>query len=102
MKPNSSLLLGALAMTTLGCAQILGVEPDPTLVSPQCSGTLGVRITTDDSGPAKEVAPSYTRGLRDYLRNLNDTQGGLRGCPIDIDVKDASYDPKITQMTIDA
>src|SRR5689334_828548 len=84
-------LLGAALAVLPGCAQILGIDPDPTLVAPTCEGTLRVRITTDDSGTATDIAPPYNHGVYDYLRHLNDTEGGLRGCPIDVEMKDAHY-----------
>jgi hypothetical protein len=95
-------LCGAGLAALPGCAQILGVEPDPVLVKPTCQGTLRVRITTDDTGTATDIAPPYNHGVYDYLRYLNDTQGGLLGCPIDVDMKDAHYDPAITETVIDA
>lgn len=68
----------------------------------RCEGTLRVRITTDNTGTATDIAPPYNHGVHDYLRHLNDSQGGLRGCPIDVDVQDAHYDPTNTEMVIDA
>ena len=95
--------LAGLCLTVLpACAQILGVDPDPVRGEAQCSGTLRVRITTDATGLSTDVAPPYNHGIYDYLRYLNDTKGGLRGCPIDVDVQDAKYDTVETQKIIDA
>ncbi|WP_437738439.1 protein kinase domain-containing protein [Sorangium sp. So ce1335] len=68
----------------------------------RCTGVLRVRITTGDTGTATDIAPPYSHGIYDYLRHLNDSQGGLRGCPIDVDMKDAQYDPARTEEVIDA
>ncbi|WP_437878904.1 protein kinase domain-containing protein [Sorangium sp. So ce513] len=68
----------------------------------RCTGVLRVRITTGDTGTATDIAPPYTHGIYDYLRHLNDSQGGLRGCPIDVVMRDAQYDPAKTEAVIDA
>ncbi|WP_437804857.1 protein kinase domain-containing protein [Sorangium sp. So ce1078] len=68
----------------------------------RCTGVLRVRITTGDTGTATDIAPPYKYGIYDYLRHLNDGQGGLRGCPIDVDMKDAQYDPAMTEEVIGA
>ncbi|XXX82656.1 bifunctional serine/threonine-protein kinase/ABC transporter substrate-binding protein [Sorangium sp. So ce134] len=68
----------------------------------RCAGVLRVRITTGDTGAATDIAPPYSYGVYDYLRYLNDSQGGLRGCPIDVDLKDAQYDPARTEEVIAA
>ncbi|WP_437651105.1 protein kinase domain-containing protein [Sorangium sp. So ce362] len=67
-----------------------------------CSGALRIRITTGETGPTADVAPAYKYGVYDYLRHLNDSQGGLRGCPIDVDMKDAQYNPAMTEEAIEA
>lgn len=107
-------ILGAAVLTlplTGGCGQILGVESSPELlgdkdggsnVTVNCVGTLRVRITTDDTGTATDIAPPYNYGIYDYLRKLNDKQGGIRGCKIDVDMKDAHYDPAITETVVEA
>jgi hypothetical protein len=95
-------LLGIGLVTLSACGQILGVEGEPVLTKDNCTGKLRVRITTDDTGPVKDIGAPYTYGLYDYMRHLNDTQGGLRGCPIDIDIKDASYDIQKTKDIVEA
>lgn len=93
----------ALAVTALpACAQIIGVEPDPLLVKPTCQGTLRVRITTDSTGAASDIAPPYNNGIFDYLRHLNDAEGGLRGCKIDIDMQEAFYQNDKTREVVEA
>lgn len=68
----------------------------------RCTGVLRVRITTDDTGTATDISPPYSYGIYDYLRHLNDSEGGLRGCLIDVDRRDAQYDPAKTEEVIDA
>lgn len=97
---------GRLAALGLGlvllpaCGEILGVESEPLLFH-DCAGTLRVRITNDEKGTASDIAPPYNHGVLDYMRHLNDTEGGLRGCPIDVDMQDAQYDPAETERVID-
>ncbi|KYF63248.1 hypothetical protein BE11_03375 [Sorangium cellulosum] len=69
-------------------------------VSARCTGVLRVRITTDDTGTATDIAPPYSHGVYDYLRHLNSSPGGLRGCSIDVDMRDAQYDPARTEEVI--
>src|SRR4051794_12118522 len=97
------------ALTALtGCNLILGVEPDPVLVptgstgsgpSTQCKGTLRVRITTDNSGTAQDIAKPYNQAVYDYMRELKAT-GGLRGCDVDADLQDGGYDATTTQNVV--
>jgi hypothetical protein len=106
-------LIGALGLLAVGATagliawrlwpQAEHHEPPPAVGRGKggCEGTLRVRITTDTTGTATDIAPPYNHGIEDYLRFLNDTQGGLRGCPIDIDVRDAHYDPANTEVVID-
>ncbi|WP_437994788.1 bifunctional serine/threonine-protein kinase/ABC transporter substrate-binding protein [Sorangium sp. So ce185] len=68
----------------------------------RCTGTLRVRITTGATGMATDIAPPYSYGVYDYLRHLNDSHGGIRGCPIDVDMRDAQYDPARTEEVIAA
>ncbi len=82
-----------------GSAAAVLVEPD---AGARCTGVLRVRITTGDTGTATDISPPYNYGVYDYLRHLNDSQGGLRGCPIDVDMKDAQYDPAKTEEVIEA
>ncbi|HTN82945.1 MAG TPA: bifunctional serine/threonine-protein kinase/ABC transporter substrate-binding protein, partial [Sorangium sp.] len=70
-------------------------------VGSRCTGVLRVRITTDDTGTTTDIAPPYSYGVYDYLRHLNDSHGGIRGCPIDVEVKDAQYDPARTEEIIE-
>jgi ABC-type branched-subunit amino acid transport system substrate-binding protein len=96
------IMLGLGLAVLPACGQILDIASDPVLVDAKCNGTLRVRITTDTMEDAADIAPPYNYGVYDYLRNLNDTQGGIRGCPIDVDVKEAQYDPAATATVIDA
>lgn len=94
-------VLGAGMLALPGCGQILDIESEPVLVEHKCKGTLRVRITTDNTGTATDIAPPYNHGIYDYLRHLNDTQGGIKECPIDVEMKDASYDPAITGQVVE-
>ncbi|WP_437663277.1 protein kinase domain-containing protein [Sorangium sp. So ce1182] len=71
-------------------------------VGSRCTGVLRVRITTDETGTTTDIAPPYSYGIYDYLRHLNDSHGGIRGCPIDVEVKDGEYDPARTEAVIEA
>lgn len=56
-----------------------------------CTGTIGVRIAYDQTGPTKGVGIPAGKGTYDYLRNVN-ASGGLNGCMLDLDVQDTKYD----------
>lgn len=85
-----------------GCSAILGISSDPrtesgdggtTLLSGDggtCTGTLYIRIASDFSGTATDIAIPHFWGLYDHLRELN-ANGGINGCQIDIDVQDNHY-----------
>jgi hypothetical protein len=60
-----------------------------------CVGTVHVRIFKDTDGATKDIGVPYYYGLYDYLRNLSDS-GGLRGCAIDIQDAETSYDNQKT------
>ncbi|WP_159397307.1 bifunctional serine/threonine-protein kinase/ABC transporter substrate-binding protein [Sorangium cellulosum] len=117
--PPRGYLVGAIGMAALGAAVAVAArgpgEQRPTATaasavpaagaaaaSRRCEGVLRVRMTTSDTGTATDIAPPYSQGIHDYLRHLNDSQGGLRGCPIDVEIKDARYDPAVTEEVIDA
>lgn len=100
--------IGLCATSSTGCGMILGIDSDATLSAAenpqtgpvQCKGTIRVRVTTDETGISKDTSPPYNHGVLDYVRELNETQGGIRGCLIDIDVKDAHYTVAGTQDAI--
>lgn len=113
----SGLLLPIVAMlSAVGCTSILGISSDPRVesdagttnneggassVGSKCVGTVYVRIANDFSGTATDIAIPYFWGIYDYLRKLN-KEGGVRGCPIDIDVKDNYYTPAQTTEVVNA
>jgi branched-chain amino acid transport system substrate-binding protein len=93
-----------IAASLTACAAIVGIESDPQVTAitqgdGKCTGTLHVRIASDFSGTTTDIAIPYHFGLYDYLRELNES-GGLRGCPIDIQVADNGYDPKVTDDVV--
>jgi ABC-type branched-subunit amino acid transport system substrate-binding protein len=104
-------LLGGLCLVALAAAAALTVRtlggraPSAPVATgstrPRCEGTIRVRITTDATGTATDIAPPYNHGIYDYLRFLNEKQGGIRGCPVDVDMQDAHYDPTNTEAVID-
>jgi branched-chain amino acid transport system substrate-binding protein len=78
---------------------VLGIDPNPTVKAGQCQGTVYVRVVSDFSGTATDIAVPHFWGLYDYLRKLNQT-GGIHGCPIDIQVADNKYDPATTSSIV--
>ena len=64
-----------------------GPPPD----RPPCPAPIRVRVMYDMTGDTKEVGTAAGKGEYDYLRAIN-AAGGIRGCPLDIDVQDTRYD----------
>jgi ABC-type branched-subunit amino acid transport system substrate-binding protein len=92
--------LVAAAAGGMGCAQVVGIEPNPTVEAPHCVGTAHVRIASDFSGTATDIAIPHFYGIYDYMRNLNDN-GGLDGCAVDVQVADNHYTGPGTQAVVD-
>lgn len=63
-----------------------------------CRSPLRVRVMFDMSGATRAVGTSAGKGEIDYLRSLEQA-GGVRGCPIDLDVQDTRYD-KATALAV--
>jgi len=63
------------------------------LVLAPCATPIRVRVMYDMTGATREVGTSAGKGEHDYLRALN-AAGGIRGCKLDIDVKDTHYDKR--------
>lgn len=82
-----------------GCAQIIGADQNPA-IQPSCVGTIYVRIASDFSGTATDIAIPHFFGIYDHLRYLNE-HGGIMGCPIDIGVADNKYSGPGTQAVVD-
>lgn len=106
-----SLALSTSVVTTIlvaGCSSILGIESNPTVDADAsttggqvgCIGTVYVRIASDFSGTATDIAIPHFWGVYDYLRKLNET-GGIGGCNIDIDVQDNNYTPAKTTEVVE-
>jgi ABC-type branched-subunit amino acid transport system substrate-binding protein len=66
---------------------------------PPCQGTLRVRVTTDNSGTAQDIAKPYNQAIYDYMRELH-AKGGLRGCDVDVSVADGHYDATLTSQVV--
>ncbi len=64
----------------------------------ECRSPLRVRVMFDMSGATRAVGTSAGKGEIDYLRALEQA-GGVRGCPIDLDVQDTRYD-KATALAV--
>jgi Periplasmic binding protein len=92
-------LVLALALACGGCEDVLGIDTNRYLVdgggAKSCSGTLGVRILYDMTGPTSDVSVDDGKGVYDLLRDL-DANGGIRGCALDLDVADTKYDVPTT------
>jgi serine/threonine protein kinase len=65
----------------------------PPLVPAPCATPIRVRVMYDMTGATKEVGTAAGKGEHDYLRAIN-AAGGIRGCPLDIDVQDTRYDKR--------
>lgn len=64
-----------------------------TAKPPACTPPLRVRVMYDMTGDTKEVGTAAGKGAFDYLRAINEA-GGVRGCPVDIDIQDTQYDKR--------
>ena len=56
-----------------------------------CPTPIRVRVLYDMTGSTKEVGTAAGKGEYDYLRAIN-AAGGIRGCPLEIDIQDTQYD----------
>lgn|GEM_PF-5074351 len=93
--------LGILALVGLaGCAQIVGADSSPIILPPTCTGTIYVRIASDFSGKATDIAIPHFFGIYDHLRYINE-HGGIKGCNIDIATADNNYTGPGTQTVVD-
>ena len=104
MRPHHTVLVFSMAslFAVNGCTGILGIDSDPQVVTQSvstCEGTVYVRIASDFSGTATDIAIPYFFGTYDYLRTLNDN-GGIRGCKVDIEVGDNKYTPGDTEHVV--
>jgi ABC-type branched-subunit amino acid transport system substrate-binding protein len=81
------------------CATGLFCDPDQNTCVPACQGTLRVRVTTDNSGTAQDIAKPYNQAIYDYMRELK-AQGGVRGCDVDVVVTDGHYDATVTSQAV--
>lgn len=68
---------------------------------PACTPPLRVRVMYDMTGDTKEVGTAAGKGAFDYLRAINDA-GGVRGCPVDIDLQDTQYDKRVALEVYEA
>lgn len=95
----SSCVPGDAGASTCGASRFC--DPTSKMCVAACSGTLRIRITDDLSGTAQDIANPYTKGIVDYVRELN-MNGGIRGCQIDYDVQDGHYDATVTHTVVAA
>ena len=94
----------ALVAADVGCKGVLGIDTGRYLAdggAKSCTGTLRVRVLYDITGPTRDVGNDTGKGIHDLLRDTND-KGGIRGCPLDIDVADTKYDTVATLAAYDA
>jgi branched-chain amino acid transport system substrate-binding protein len=98
--PGYFRVAAASLLSVAACAQITGADGDPPTVAPRCTGAIHVRIASDFSGTATDIAIPHFFGLYDHLRYIN-SQGGLSGCPIDIQTADNHYTGPGTQTVIE-
>jgi hypothetical protein len=88
----------------VACEDVLGIDTGRVLVeggAKTCSGTIGIRILYDMTGPTKDVSTDNGVGVRDLLREI-DSGGGVRGCALDLDAEDSKYDAQTSLAVYDA
>jgi hypothetical protein len=99
LRARHVLVLGLfLAAGSTDCADVVGIRTTRYLVAPAerpCQGTLHVRVLYDMTGNTRDVGVTAGKGVVDHLRSL-DAAGGIRGCPIELDVADTAYDVSVT------
>jgi branched-chain amino acid transport system substrate-binding protein len=80
-----------LAIAVLPACQAAPAAPaTPTKVEPKVPFKLG--LLTDISGPAALAGKPFTDALGDYFAYINETQGGVDGHPLELDIVDTKYD----------
>jgi len=85
-----------LALLLAGCENVLGIRTSRFLAEGgTCTGTLRVRVLYDMTGSTKDVGIPAGKGVHDHLLALQKS-GGLRGCPIDVEIADTKYDVQTT------
>lgn len=67
--------------------------PAPALARAPCSAPIHVRIMYDMTGATQDVGKAAGKGAYDYLRALG-AAGGIRGCKLELDVRDTRYDKR--------
>jgi len=75
------------------------VSDAPATVT-DCKAGIEIRILVDATGATKGVAVPYFFGELDYFRELN-KNGGIQGCPINMQYQDYAYDPATAQTIYD-
>ena len=78
-----------------GGAAPASASPDPARPPARapCATPLHVRVMYDMTGATRDVGTAAGKGEHDYLRAINEA-GGIRGCKLDIDVRDTRYDKR--------
>jgi branched-chain amino acid transport system substrate-binding protein len=78
-------------LVVAGCADILDI-PDRQLASEaRCSGDIHIKALFDASGPTSDVGLSWYKATMDYIRDLNEKEGGIKGCQIKVETLDYGY-----------
>jgi ABC-type branched-subunit amino acid transport system substrate-binding protein len=100
VKLEGLLFVGAAALGFIvpGCADVFNISTTRYLAPPSerpCHGKLRVRVLYDMTGSTREVGVTAGKGVVDHLLSI-DAAGGLRGCPIDVQVADTAYDVPVT------
>ncbi len=98
--------LAAFSVADVACKGVLGIDTGRYLAdggagAGACDGTIRLRILYDMTGPTRDVGNDTGKGIYDLLRATNDA-GGIRGCPLELDVADTKYDVPATLAAYDA
>lgn len=88
----------ALVLGVSGCADVLDIRTSRFLAEGgdgRCTGTLRVRVLSDLTGSTRDVGVPAHKGVTDALREIAQA-GGIRGCPLEVEVGDTKYDVETT------
>ncbi|MGA9522572.1 MAG: ABC transporter substrate-binding protein [Myxococcaceae bacterium] len=81
--------------STLTAAVVIGSGCPQNETEPEeIKGTLQLRGLFDQSGPTADVGVSYSKGVIDAFREVNEA-GGIRGYKVELQSFDYKYDPAL-------